>query len=197
MTACMEKIDTPKQVAEKYWNALKTGDLSTAKNLVSKGTQQNLESYLALQPDKKTTIEKVTLGTEQTTITTVIYPKDKSYGNRYIIETVLVLEDGQWKVDASHTQPPGSITTNKEELEALAKQLSESMQENIDTMDDAITEGMQMLNETLRDGSKEMGASLLKLMNELNSSMQESIDKMKKRRKDSQPIEEDTGEGMI
>lgn len=201
ISACIENTDSPKQVAEKYWNALKTGDQSTAKNLVSKNTQQKLEAYLALPPDQKITIEEVTLGSEQTTIATVISVKDKSPDNQYTVETVLVLEDGQWKVDASRTLAPMPTTTNKEKLETLAQQLSESMQKNIDTMDDAITEGMQLLNETLSGGSKEMGESLLKLMNELNNLMQESIDNMEQRRKQQKPEQiqpdPDQGEGMI
>ncbi len=67
---------------------------------------------------------------------------------------------------------------------------------------------MQLLNETLRDGSKEMGDSLLHLMNELNTTMQESINKMKQRREQQQQEKQQTepekiqpdprqGEGMI
>ena len=201
VSACVEKTDSPRQVAEKYWNALKNGDQATARKLVSKGTQQNLDAYLALKPDQKTSLGEISLGAEQTTVITIIYPKSTATGIQHELETILILEDGQWKIDAARTQPPIPITTNEEELEKLAEQLSESMQENIDTMDDALTEGMQMLNKTLEDGSKEMGESLLRLMNELNDSMQKSIDKMKQRREQqmqeqNQP-DPSQGEGMI
>jgi hypothetical protein len=199
VTACVEKKDSPKQVAEKYWNALRSGDQATARKLVSKKTQQNLDTYLALSPDQKTPLKKITLGAEQTTVTTIINPNNTEPDAQHELETILILEDGQWKVDAAHTQPPVLIATNDEELDKLAKQLSESMQENIDTMDDAVTEGMQMLDETLQDGSKEMGESLLRLMNDLNKSMEESIDKMKQRRQQQEQNQPnpDQGEGMI
>ncbi|VAW53803.1 hypothetical protein MNBD_GAMMA06-50 [hydrothermal vent metagenome] len=45
-----------------------------------------------------------------------------------------------------------------------------------------MNQGMQILNEALQDGSKEMGSSLLQLMDELNTTMQKSINEMKKRR---------------
>ena len=201
LSACVEKTDSPKQVAEKYWNALKDGDQATARQLVSKDTQHNLDTYLALQSSQKTPLGKISLGTEQATVTTIITPNNAEPDTQHELETILILEDGQWKIDAARTQAPTPIATNDEELDKLAKQLSESMQENIDTMDDAVTEGMQMLNETLEDGSKEMGESLLRLMNELNESMQESIDKMKQRREQQEREQNQPdprqGEGMI
>ena len=201
ITACVEKTDSPKQVAEKYWDALSKGDQATARKLVSKNTQQNLDAYFALNPNKKIPLGEVNLGAEQATVTTIITPNNAEPEIQHELETILILEDGQWKIDAARTQAPTPITTNDEELDKLAKQLSESMQENIDTMDDAVTEGMQMLNETLEDGSKEMGESLLRLMNELNDSMQESIDKMKQRREQQEREQNQPdprqGEGMI
>jgi hypothetical protein len=197
LTACMEKSDSPKQVAQKYWDALKAGDHATARKLVSKDSQQNFETYLAQPSEQKTAIDKITLGTEVATVTTVISPKDTTPDNSHTLETVLILENGQWKIDASQTQLPAPAITSEEELEKLAKQLSESMQENIDSMDDALTEGMEMLDEALREGSHEMGESLLKGMNEMNEALRESIDRMKERRLEDQSIDEDTGEGMI
>ncbi len=200
-SACVDKTDSPRQVAEQYWDALSNGDFSTARKLVSESTRQNLDDYLALAPNQKTSLGKIKLGDELTTVATTIYPDNAEPEINYELETVLILENGQWKIDAARTQAPITISANEEELEKLAEQLSESMKENIDTMDDAVTEGLQMLNETLEDGSKEMGESLLKLMNELNSSMQESIDKMKQHReqKKQQQTQPDPalGEGMI
>ena len=133
-TACAETIDSPRQVAEKYWNALRTGDLDTARSLVSKATQQNLDTYLALEPDQKTSLGEINLGDELTTVATIIYPNNAEPEAQHELETVLILENGQWKIDAARTQAPIAISANEEELEKLAKQLSESMKENIDTM---------------------------------------------------------------
>jgi DNA anti-recombination protein RmuC len=201
LSACIEKTDSPRQVSEKYWQALKDGDHETARKLVSRNSQNDLDAYLELNTDQRLPLGEINLGTEQTTVTTIIHPLDSSTGIQHELETVLVFEDGQWRIDAERTQPPAVIKTDDEELDKLAQQLSESMQENLDTMDDAVNEGVQMLNETLEDGSKEMGESLLRLMNDLNDSMRESIDKMKQRR-DKQKKEQiqpdpEQGEGMI
>jgi len=200
-SACVDKTDSPKQVAEKYWDALSNGDSAAARKLVSESTQQNLDAYLALTTNQKVSLDKIYLGDAQTTVSTTIYPNNSKPEIQHELETVLIIENGQWKIDAARTQVPVAFSENEEELEKLAEKLSDSMKKNIDTMDDAVTEGLQMLDETLEDGSKEMGHSLLKLMNDLNSSMQKSIDKMKQHREQqkqqkAQP-DPDLGEGMI
>ena len=205
LSACIEGKNTPKQVAQKYWDALQKGDHETARQLTSKESQQELDEYLTLPPEQKTTLDIIELGTQQAVVNTVIYPREEAPDSHHNIETVLVLENGDWKVDASRTQPPPPKTPTEQELEELAQQLSESMQDNIDSMDGALTEGMKMLNEALRDGSKEMGESMLKLMDDLNKSMKQSIDKMKQRnqhKKQEEPKDElqpdpNRGEGMI
>lgn len=207
VSACIEATDTPKQVAQKYWDALQKGDHITVRQHASKASQEDLDHYLALPPDQRTTTHEVILGFEYTVVDTIINPNASPTDEQHTIETMLVLEDGKWKVDASRTQiPPPRISTEKE-LGELADQLSESMKDNIDSMDDALTEGMEMLNEALRDGSKEMGESMLKLMQELNESMKNSVDQMKQRNQqqntdqlpDTQPTPPDPnlGEGVI
>lgn len=204
LPACFENPDTPKQVAQKYWDALQKGDHATVRKYVSKASQENLHSYLALPPDQKTLAREVILDSEHASVNTLINPNATSPDTLHNIETILVIEDGQWKVDASRTQLPPPKTQTELELDELADQLSESMKENIESMDGALSEGMKLFNDALRDGSKDMGESMLKLMKELNKSMKESVDKMKQRNKpqeqeqpqNTQP-DPNLGEGFI
>lgn len=206
LSACLERADTPKQVAQKYWHALQKGDHATVRQYASKASQENLNNYLALPPDQKTIVHEVTIDTEHAAVNTTINPNAIAPDNKHTIETILVLEDGQWKVDASRTQLPPPESQTELELEELADQLSESMKENIESMDGALSEGMEMLNNALRDGSKDMGESMLKLMKELNESMKESVEQMKQRNQQQQtpppndsPMQPDPnqGEGVI
>ena len=196
-TACIDKVDTPKQVAEKYRQAIQAGDHESAKQLVSKNTQHNFDEYTSLPKEQKIAIGSVELGETQSSVSTSIRPTKSPSDDPYTLDTILSLENGHWKIDASRTQPPPTHTTDQQ-LEELAKQLSDSMQDNVETMDDALTEGMEILNQTMKDGSKEMGESLLKLMDELNQTVQDSVDEMKQRRQDnSQQPDPTQGEGMI
>ena len=194
----MHHTDSPREVAHQYWQALKNGDTETARNLVSTGSQQDFDTYLAKPADEKTTIGEINLGAEQTTVVTLIYPQGDTAEDYSAFDTTLVMEDGKWKIDAAQTVIPRPPPSDRE-LEELADQLSESMEDNIESMEDAMNEGMKMLDEALREGSRDLGESMLKGMEEMNRALQESIEEMQKRREEQQtkPEQDDEGEGLI
>ena len=196
LTACMHQADNPRDVASQYWQALKTGDSQTARSLVTSDTQQAFDDYNTQPAEQKTTIGDVNLGTEQTTIITIVYPEGAAPDDFDTFDTVLVMEDGTWKIDAERTIIPRPAPTDKE-LDELADQLSESMQDNIDSIEEAMEQGMQMLDEALREGSRDMGESMLKGMEEMNRALRESIEDMQKRREQQTPEKEKEGEGLI
>ncbi len=202
ISACTQTADNPRSVAAQYWQALKQGDTETARSLVSANSQQAFDSYLVLPPEQQTAIGEINLGSQQTTVVTIIYPEGNAPDDYRAFDTIMVLENGAWKIDATQSFIPPSSKPAGRELEEMAEQFSESMQENLDTMEDAMAEGMRMLNEVLREGSKEMGESMLKGMEELNESMQESIEQMQKRREQQRnepatPQGDESGEGVL
>lgn len=189
LTACKENSETPKLVAQKYWQSLKNGDIATAKSLVSINTQAELQTYLALPDEEKIPLSNIDLGAEQATVNTLITVKsavidtnqihDPAADHAINFETVLVLENGQWKIDALRTQVPAP---KKPTTSSNDKQLPDALQENLDSMDNALEQGTDILNEFMREGSKEMSESLLKGMNKMNDALRDAVDKMKKRR---------------
>lgn len=195
LTACMHQADDPREVASSYWQALKNGDNETARSLVSTESQQAFDDYTALPADSKTAIGNVSLGTEKTTIITLVYPDGNVPDDFDTFDTVLVMEDGKWRIDAERTIIPRPAPSDRE-LDELADQLSESMQENIDSLEEAMNEGMKLLDEALREGSRDMGESMLKGMEEMNRALRESIEEMQKQREESRDKEAE-GEGLI
>jgi len=206
LTACTQPAEDPKTIADKYWHYLQTGNTIEAEKLVSINSRRAYSDHTS----RISNISELKNGDAKTIVSTTITSIDPNtnYTHSETFNTVLVLQQGQWKVDVKQSQIPAAPSAKEEELQQLTDELTESMQENIESIDEAMDQGMDMLNEALRDGSKEMGDSLLNLMNELNSSMQESIDKMKKRRQQQmqeqqndqlQPAQPDPskGEGMI
>ena len=203
LSACTKPAEDPKTIADKYWQYIQSGNINEAKKLASLNSQAVLQQH-SDRIDKNTQIDNAGATTIiSTTITTIDPGSNKRYSETF--NTVLVLQQGQWKVDVEQSKIPPAPGEREKQMQELANELSESMQENIESMDDAMSQGMQLLNEALRDGSKEMGHSLLQMMNELNSTMQESIDKMKQRREQQEkqkqvnPAKPDPrqGEGMI
>lgn len=207
LAACQQANDTPTQVAEKYWHALKNGDIDSAKNLVAESTQAELDRYLALPQADRIALGDISFGTEQTTVTTLISEKSETVTNQsepvttdihHEFQTVLVLENGQWKIDAARTQLPAA---KKPDESATEEELSDSLQKNLESMDQALEQGADMLREFMQQGSEEMSESLLKGMNKMNETLREAIEKMQQRREQQQaptpPDDEQGGEGLI
>ncbi|MBT8120682.1 MAG: hypothetical protein KJN89_13295 [Gammaproteobacteria bacterium] len=205
LPACNQAAEDPKAVADRYWQNLQAGNISEAEKLVTINSRQALPA----QAERMASITQLDNGEARTIVSTSITRTnpDTDYRQTESFDTVLVLQQGEWKVDLNSTHIPPSPTEREEELQQLKQELSESMQENIESMDDAMTQGMEMLNEALEEGSKEMGDSLLHMMNELNRSMQDAVEKMKERREQQMQQQQESpqapqpdprkGEGMI
>jgi flagellar biosynthesis/type III secretory pathway protein FliH len=178
--ACKQPAEDPKSVADKYWQYLQQGNVSEAEKLVSTNTRHIFSEH-SNRVDSAAQLENGEAKTFVSTTITTINP-GTNFRHTQTFDTVLVLEQGQWKVDVNQSKIPPALSTREEELHQLKDKLAESMQENIESIDETMNQGMQMLNETLQEGSEEMGNSLLNLMNDLNKTMQESIEKMKQRR---------------
>ena len=189
LSAC-QQTSTPKQVAKQYWQALQSGDIASARKLTTMSSQGELDNYLSLADDEKPALNSIKLGKTKTSITTSITDQPN-------FETILVLEAGKWKIDASRSHPPIPIKTDKPEN---SDQLSEAIQENLESMDKALEQGTDMLNEFMHEGSKEMSDSLLKGMNNMNEALKKALEKMKQRREQQppqQPDNDNDGEGLI
>ena len=203
LSGCMQPADNPKTIADRYWQFIQAGNTVEAEKLISVNSRRvySENNHRSAAIEQFSNDEVVTI--ISTSITTI--SPHNNFTRTQTFDTYLVLQQGQWKIDANRTQMPPAPSATEEELQVLAEELSESMQDNIESIDETMNQSMQMLNEALRDGSKEMGDSLLQLMNGLNKSMRDSIDKMKQRRQEqlqeqeSQPNQPDPdkGEGMI
>lgn len=208
LPACSQPAEDPKSVAEKYWNLLQHGKITEAEKMLSSNSRQiaphskRINSNTILSNGEATTVISTTITTTN---------PHTHYSHIETFDTILILQQGKWKIDITQSQIPVAPSAREEEIQQMAEELSESMQKNIDSIDEAMSEGMQLLDEALREGSKEMGDSLLQLMNELNNSMEKSIDRMKRRREQQTPQQQDPrddqnqqtqpdlrqGEGMI
>ena len=180
LAACIPPADDPKTVADKYWQYLQAGNTTEAKKLLSTNSHQFFSEHSS-RINSNTQLDNSQAKTLVTTTITSFNPAtNRSHTETF--NTILVLQQDQWKIDIKQSQIPPPPSAQEEKIQQLTEELSESMQENIESIDGAMSEGMQTLNEALRDGSKEMGDSLLHLMNELNRTMQKSIDNIKERR---------------
>ncbi|HEB82948.1 MAG TPA: hypothetical protein ENJ11_08800 [Gammaproteobacteria bacterium] len=185
LAACKEQAKDPKTVADQYWQYLQSGNTVEAKKLVTLNSRPLFDRH-AQRVDSNTQVKNGDARTIVTTTITTINPQDNTRTST-TFETVLVLEQGHWKVDIEQSVIPPVASTDDKELDEIAEQLSESLEKNMQTMDEAVEHGLKMLNDAMKEGEKEMSKSMLELMEELNRTMEESVEQMKKRREQQQP----------
>lgn len=180
LSACLPSADDPKTVTDKYWQQLQNNNLKEAEKFVMQTNQQAMQTH----KNHITSDSQLQSQPAKSIVSTTITTTNPTTGqvHRQSFDTVLVLVDGQWKINLSETEIPPPPSARQEELEELAEKLNQSMQKNMESLDEAIDQGMDAFNEAFKDGSKEMGDSLLHMMNELNRSMKESIERLKQRR---------------
>ena len=201
VSACNPAAQDPKAVAQQYWQAMVDGDTELANSLVSADSQTEQQNYLQSLQQSGNKITQVALDDQHISVVTTINPDAKRPYKDRPFETILVLEQGRWKIDLTETRIPPERSDTEKQLDELSEKLSRSVDDNIGEMEQVVSEGMELLNEILRDGSKDMGDSFLKGMQELKDAMRESVEKMKQRRRqqseDNKPAHDDTGEGVI
>jgi len=199
LISCNDNQESPSQVTEKYWRAIQQGDKQTAKEYISTNSIDALDAHIkALE---NLTIDDFSIKDKSSTVETIINPDAQEPENHRRVQTTLVLENDQWKIDLNNTQVPEPETKAKD-MDALADKLSDSMQDNVETIEEMVNEGMGLLNDALHEGSKEMNRTMLEAMKELNEKMQQSVNNMKQRRQKKQQEPEntapaDSGEGLI
>ncbi len=199
LSACLE-AQNPKDIAQQYWQAIVDGDTEAARQYISKDSQQAFEQTLQ-RLDNGMEVRQVALDDLNTSVTTTLNPNtDKPYLDRPF-ETVLVLEDGKWKIDLQRTRIPPAPDEIEQQLGELSQKLNQTMQQSAGEMEQALGEGMKLLDDLLTQGTKEMSESLLQGMEKFREAMRESVEAMKQRREQMQqrpsPPAEDDGEGMI
>jgi flagellar biosynthesis/type III secretory pathway protein FliH len=195
VNGCMQAED-PKNVAQQYWQAMQAGDTTTARTLVSAESQAAFDEYAALPDENKITLNAVALTESRTVVTTIINSGNTSKQ----FDTVLVLQNGQWVVDADQSRVPAPPTDIEKHLNEMADKFSSTAEKNLDQLEESLDEGMQMLDKFMQEGSKEMGESFNKGMKDFNKSLNEALEKLKQRREKEQappPAPAGDGEGMI
>ncbi len=177
LSACMQAQD-PKQVAEQYWQAIKAGDIATARTLVSSDSQQAFDDYQQLPADKKLPLDAVAVTTSSAHVTTVMNSGEISKQ----FDTILVLQNGQWVIDARQTRIPQPDVSLQQHFDELGNQLGDSLENNMSGMEKSLDEGLQLLNEFMQEGTRDMGKTLDKGLQEMNEKMRAAIEKLKQRR---------------
>ena len=187
-TGCQRQADQPVEIAEKYWHALNNGDDATARQLTSTTSVGSLNHYWSLPDQDKSALKNLSFGKQQASVSTIV----NTAQHQRTFETTLVLENGEWKIDAARTLEAAIPSPVKNDSQ------TDSLDKSLDDMDDALKESADMLNQFMQEGSREMSESLRKGVDQMNDALRDALDKMKQRRQQQRdPSNTEDGEGLI
>ncbi len=177
VSGCMQAED-PKNVAQQYWQAMQAGDYAKARSLVSTNSQSSFDDFANPPGSHKPELNAVALTASRTTVTTIINNGNTSAQ----FDTVLVMQNGQWVVDVGATQIPPPRSALEQRMKDMVEQLSNAVDDNMQTMEETLGESVNLLNDLLQSGAQELSESVTQGMNELNNSIHDAMRKLEKRR---------------
>jgi DNA anti-recombination protein RmuC len=177
ISGCMQAQD-PKEVAQQYWQAMQAGDYARARAMVSTSTQSSFDEYANMPDANKPVLSAVALLDSQTIVPTVINTGNTSAQ----FNTVLVMQNGQWVIDADKTVIPPPRSELEQRMKDMAEQLSDAMDDGAEQMEKTLGEGVELLNDVLQNSSHKLCESVGESLKQLNDSIRDAMNKLKQQR---------------
>ena len=132
-TGCPLKNDDPKTVADQYWQLLKAGEYTKAEKLLTKDSRNQISHHAQLV-DNVGNLENGEARTIVTTTITRINPKTH-YTYQQTFDTVMVLEDGEWKIDANASSIPAPMSESDQKMQQFSDDFSNEMEKKMEVND--------------------------------------------------------------
>lgn len=163
ITACDLSPQSPLQVAEAFWQATLKGDIHKAKQFMTPDSREDLEITLHTEHDR-VEFGEIQIQNNSAEIKTFIHAQKNNQAVSYRLNTILVNQNNQWKVDYTATRRSmlGS------ELEDAFEDLTEKLQETFN-------DGMIQMGESLKQGIEEFERELDKSLRELEKDLEQQL----------------------
>jgi len=149
--ACQPPPDPPEAVTERFWTAIRTGDLETARDLA---TAASVDAVDTIEPDRP--IERVLIGEtlrDETTAvvrTSVVTHRDEGEV-RSSFDTHLAWNGESWRVEVEATRRDWTAATFSASMRLLGQALGTSLAELSEAFEEGAAELMQSINEALEE----------------------------------------------
>ena len=134
LTSCSLGND-PQSVARKFWDAMANRDVETARSYATRASRESLSIDQDEAADLQITLGEMTKTEGEVRISTIMKQTSDDKEQGIPLQTILVQEDGAWKVDAERTM--FSI------LGGAMGQMMDSLQQGIEDIGEAFKNGMQ------------------------------------------------------
>jgi len=129
-------------VAKGFWDAMNAKDIQAVQLYVTRGSKDKLK----IKEDEancKATFGDIKIADDKTTIDTTMQTRDGTTELEIKMQTILVKEDGLWKVDAEQTMMSMFGGAMGEMMKGLGKALEEGFKKGFEEMGKSMADGMQ------------------------------------------------------
>lgn len=131
-------------VAKGFWDAMNAKDVQAARSFVTKESADKLQiKEKDAAANCKIDFGDIKIGDSKTTIETTMQTYDGTTELQVKMQTILVKEEGQWKVDADQTMMSMFGGAMGEMMKGLGKALEEGFKKGFEEMGKSMAEGMQ------------------------------------------------------
>ena len=161
ITGCSGSKSDPKSVAEAFWKAMKTGDIASVKKYMTGASAKALNE--STDKEKMGKEGKITLGDakiekDKATVPTTI----DNEGVKMELQTILVKQDGKWKVDLDQTMMSMFGGAMGEMMKGLGGQMGEGLNQmgkELEDMGKAIEEQAKKLAPPAKELDKSLDSA--------------------------------------
>lgn len=170
---------SPKDVSAQYWAAVLAGDSATAAHYVTESTSPGLSTFIQPGPGSSVSFGETVRNEQQAEVETTIYWVDGDETTVFETSTILVRQDGSWKVDPAQTRSAffesvyrSALTGLEAILEDSARAFREFGSELSDQMARELSEATRELQEQSRKANEELQLFLETLDAELRQELE-------------------------
>ena len=136
--------DSQLAVAKGFWDAMNAKDIQAVRLYVTKESANKLQAKDTEAPANcKVTFGDIKIEDNKTTIETAMQANDGTTEFNVQMQTILVKEEGLWKVDAEQTMMSMFGGAMGEMMKGLGKALEEGFKKGFEEMGKSMAEGMQ------------------------------------------------------
>jgi len=142
-------------VAKGFWDAMNAKDIQAVRVYVTKESADKLQiKDKDVTANCKVTFGNIKIEDDKTIIDTTMQTNEGTTEFQVQMQTILVKEDGQWKVDADQTMMSMFGGAMGEMMNGLGKALEEGFKKGFEEMGKSMAEGMQKGVEVMTQDSE-------------------------------------------
>lgn len=157
VVACGGGKDDAETVAQSFWSAMEAKDIDKARSLATKDSRESLSiDENADEQEVEVVFGEVTVESDHTAVATTLTSVAGDGTKMSIpLTTIVVQEEGEWRVDASRTMMSMFGGAFEGMMEEMTGAMQESMQELGETMVETMEEGVGETGEEMAEKQKE------------------------------------------